>query len=395
MFDNKTEASEDTAKKPPSSPRNVTSEDGSATTDHAPLAITTAPSGGRRANRKNGGDAGDEEPLIDLTARLELRSKKTSRLKKRQNKKLSKPKKPVSNFLDLPTELLQEIISHIRPSDVFILCRVSQSTRAFIQQHESTLAREIISARYSILSKCFPPPVLFSNLPESVHAALLSPKRQEMLTIHKKPYQHVQGMDPHQICTCMTCVFAWNNLCMVVDLAHWQKSLDRREPIPMIGRGQTPEWNRQLIAENAKIVECALTSPLLHAAILERHLRTTSSTILRRSKYTKQRPVLPEHRAYQLSYAESEDEADAFLARKGPPSYEFPYHRDNYYNVEAYVPNRKWSKDEEKWLYYHGTQHERDLEWVVARFGPEEDGEKVGQSVAELSKRLQGGLIAY
>jgi len=78
-----------------------------------------------------------------------------------------------------------------------------------------------------------------------------------------------------------------------------------------------------------------------------------------------------------------------YLARKGPPSYEFPYHRDNYYNLEAYVPNRKWSHEEGCWKYYAATQHERDLEWVRDRFGVEEDGERVARRMAELEDRLR------
>jgi hypothetical protein len=347
---------------------------------------------GKRPKKKTTSALNDEdEPLVDTTAALPLHSKKTERMQKRLEKKKFK-KKPVpkpQSFLDLPSELLLDVFTYLRPSDLFRLQRLNRITKSFIQENEATIAREIIRTRYSILAKCFPLPVAFSTLDSKYHSALLSPKRQDLLTIHKKPYQHVKPLDPLDICTCMTCVFAWNNLCTIVDLAHWQKALDHREPIPMIPRGKNPEWNQDLITHNATLVQAAMNSPLVYTALLALHLDTTTRTILRRSKYIKARPVLPEHRPYQLSLAEAALESDVYLARKGPPSYEFPYHRDNYYNLEAYVPNRKWSNDEECWKYYAGTQHERDLEWVRDRFGVEEDGERVARRMAELEERLR------
>jgi hypothetical protein len=346
---------------------------------------------GKRPKKKTTSALNDEnEPLVDTTAALPLHSKKTERMQKRLEKKSKK--KPVpkpQSFLDLPSELLLDILTYLRPSDLFRLQRLNHTTKSFIQENETTISREIIRTRYSILAKCFPLPVAFSTLDSKYHSALLSPKRQDLLAIHKKPYQHVKPLDPLDICTCMTCVFAWNNLCTIVDLAHWQKALDSREPIPMIPRGQNPEWNQDLINHNATLVQAAMKRPLVYTAILALHLDTTTRTILRRSRYIKARPILPEHRPYQLSLAEAALESDMYLARKGPPSYEFPYHRDNYYNLEAYVPNRKWSREEECWKYYAGTQHERDLEWVRDRFGVEEDGERVARRMAELEDRLR------
>lgn len=332
----------------------------------------------------------DDEPLVDTTAALPLHSKKTERIQKRLQKKSKKrPAPKPQSFLDLPSELLLDILTYLRPSDLFQLQRLNRTTKSFIKENEATISREIIRTRYSVLAKCFPLPVAFSILNPKYHSALLSSKRQDLLAIHKKPYQHVKPLEPLDICTCMTCVFAWNNLCTIVDLAHWQQALDSREPIPMIPRGQIPDWNRELIARNASLVQAAMKSPLVYAALLALHLDTTTRTILRRSKYIKARPVLPEHRPYQLSLAEAAQESDMYLARKGPPSYEFPYHRDNYYNLEAYVPNRKWSREEGCWKYYAGTQHERDLEWVRDRFGVEEDGERVARRMAELEDRLR------
>lgn len=350
-----------------------------------------APSWGKKPRKKAlTADEENDEPLIDTTSALQLRSKKTERLQKRlERRSKKKPKPQPQSFLDLPSELLHEVFTYLRPNDLLQLQRLNRSTQAYIHENESSLAKEIIRARYSILSKCFPLPVSFSTIDPIYHPSLLSAKRQDLLAIHKKPYQHVQPLDPLAICTCMTCVFAYNNLCTIADLAHWQSSLDNREPIPMIPRGQSPEWNRELLARNATLVYTAMVRPLVYAALLARHLDTTTRTILRRSKYIKARPVLPEHRPYQLSLADAAKESDEYLARKGPPSYEFPFHRDNYYNLEAYVPNRKWSREEGCWKYYAATQHERDLEWVRERFGPEEDGERVARRVAELGERLR------
>ena len=346
---------------------------------------------GRRPKKKTQTTLNDDdEPLVDTTAALPLHSKKTERMQKRlQKKSKKKPAPKPRSFLDLPSELLLDILTYLRLSDLFRLQRLNRTTKSFIQENEATISREIIRIRYSILAKCFTLPVAFSTLDSKYHSALLSSKRQDLLAIHKKPYQHVKPLDPLDICTCMTCVFAWNNLCTIVDLAHWQQALDSREPIPMIPRGQNPEWNQELITHNATLVRAAMKSPLVYTALLALHLDTTTRTILRRSKYIKARPVLPEHRPYELSLAEAAQESDIYLARKGPPSYEFPYHRDNYYNLEAYVPNRKWSREDECWKYYAGTQHERDLEWVRERFGVEEDGEKVARRTAELEDRLR------
>ena len=361
-----------------------------------------APQGGRRSKKKpvpTLEDEEDDEPLVDTTAALQLRSKKTERMQKRLEKKSKKkPASKPQSFLDLPSELILEILTYLQPSDVFRLQRLNRPMQSFIHSNEPTIAREIIRTRYSILAKCFPLPIPFAQIDPKYHPALLSPKRQDLLAIHKKPYQHIKPLDPLEICTCMTCVFAWNNLCTILDLAHWQPALDARVPITMIPRGASAAWNTDLTETSARRVRSALQHPLVYSALLAIHLDTTTRTILRRSKYIKTEtggPVLARHRPYQLSLAEAAPgggggRTDAFLARKGPPSYEFPFHRDNYYNLEAYVPNRKWSSEEGCWKYYAGAQHGRDLEWVRERFGVEEDGERVARRMAELEERLRG-----
>jgi hypothetical protein len=376
-------------------------KEGKSVKDEKPYDSKPAPSSARRSKKKAvsilADDGDDEEPLVDTTAALQLHSKKTERMKKRLEKRSKKkpPTKPQS-FLDLPSELIVEILTYLRPSDLFRLQRLTKPMQAFIRENEPTIARDLIRSRYSILAKCFPSPVPFQAIDPTYHSALLSPKRQDLLAIHKKPYTHIKPLDPLAICTCMTCVFAWNNLCTILDLAHWQTSLDARVPITMIPRGASPPWNKDLIETSAARVEAAIESPLVYTALLALHLDTTTRTILRRSKYIKTPqggPVLAQHRPYQMSLAEAARGSDEFLARKGLPSYEFPFHRDNYYNLEAYVPNRKWSSEEGCWKYYAGTQHARDLEWVRDRFGVEEDGERVARRMAELENRLRATRV--
>lgn len=65
-----------------------------------------------------------------------------------------------------------------------------------------------------------------------------------------------------------------------------------------------------------------------------------------------------------MSIEDSRLGTDAFLERKGPPSLDFPFHRDNYYMLEAYAPNRGWSEERGEWWYVSPLQHERDVEFV-------------------------------
>lgn len=327
--------------------------------------ITTGP---RKVSRKTR-TMDDDEPLVDNTVSLPLRSKKTDRARKRlERRQMKAAQRPaVMTLLDMPAELLQEIFGYLQVCDIFHLLRVNHNLHDFILDQENAIARDIIRRRYWVLARCFILPVAFKEVDSSAHPSLLNERRQDMLQIHKKPYQHVKGIDPLEICTCMSCVFAWNNLCLILDLSHWQKNLNDREPIPMIPRGTSPEWNKQLLDSNAAIVEKAMNSRLCYAMILEKHLQTTVQTILRtiRSKKTMHPRLL-----YHLTGAQAQKGTDEFLERNGPNSYEFPWHRDNYYGLEAYVPNRKWSKEQERWIYYAQGLHEKDLQWVKERFTP-------------------------
>lgn len=310
-----------------------------------------------------------ETPLIDDTAALTLHSKKTERRQKRLTRKAHQGSGE-SSLLDLPTELLIEVFSYLQVSDVFRISRACRTLQSIVLDNESVIVKQIILRRYWILWRCFPCPIRFDAVPSDYHSGLLSEKRQDLLNIHRKSYhQHVEMVDPTKVCTCMTCVFAWNNLCLLVDLHHWQKNLDSREPIPMIPRGTMPEWNTELLTKNADIVRRAMEKPftLYYAAILEKHLSTITRTILRSSRSRKTGTVA-KPRLYNMTDWDVNASSDAFLARKGPPSYDFPFHRDVYYSLEAYLPNRKF--DNGTWHYYAlpPVQHEKDLEWVKMTF---------------------------
>ena len=312
---------------------------------------------------KSGGNDGsdEEEPLVDMTQALSLRSKRTERQKRRLQKK-QKRAAEAANLLSLPVELLVQILQNLRPSDCFQLACVCRGLNQLVAHHGEAVAKHLIGHRYASLAKCFPRPVLLRNVEPTYYPALRSHRRQKMLEIQKKPYQqHIKPADPEHICSCMTCVLAWNNLNLLVDLAHWQNQLDRREPLPIIERGTNPAWNVYLVLENSKVVDKAIESSLGYALILQRHLNTTVRTITRYRRYGKTIP-------YDMTKEDAESGTDSWLERKGQPSYEFPFRRDMYYYLEAYLPNRKYDKTLQKWMYYQGSQHDRDLEWAFNNF---------------------------
>ncbi|KAH7381030.1 hypothetical protein BKA64DRAFT_685524 [Cadophora sp. MPI-SDFR-AT-0126] len=299
-----------------------------------------------------------EEPLVDTTAAIPLHSKRTERRQKKRHLK-EKFSRQYATLWDLPSELVTDIITLLRPSDIFRLSRVNRVLRDFIKGEEASLCREIVAKRYGVLSQCFPLPVLLENVDKEIHPAMLSDERQAVMNIHKRPYQHIKPPDQHLICTCLTCMLAWNNLNLVVDFSHWQRNLDEGEPIPMIARGKNPMWNQKLTLANADVVEKALRSTLWYARILEIHLKSTVGSIRRHgnNKGNKRRRFL-------MSVDDAKSETDFFLERSGPPSLDFPFHRDNYYMLEAYLPNRGWNTEASEWRYMPASQHYRDLEFV-------------------------------
>ncbi|SMQ55096.1 unnamed protein product [Zymoseptoria tritici ST99CH_3D7] len=317
----------------------------------------------------------EDEPLIDTTQALPLRSKKTERLQKRNLKKLQRTKFPssIKSFLELPPELLEEVFSHLLPSDLLSLLQINKSLNSYILANESAIVRNLTSIRYPVLSKCLPLPVPLAEVPDPAKRALLSEAWQSRLQIHFKPYQHIPRFDSESLCSCITCFLAWNNLNLVLDLAHFQRHFATRTPLPIIPRGTNPEWNQDLTAKHAAIVNRAIVSPLTYARLLQLHLSTITTTLLRpvyiSSKKGSRPPSTP---LYDITTEDVKAENDAFLERKGPSSLEFPYVRDMYHYIHAWVPNRGWSKQKEKWMYpgeETGKLHRQDIAWVVERFG--------------------------
>ena len=267
----------------------------------------------------------DDEPLEDKTAALTLHNKRTERM---QRKKVTRDKKrdAIVNLTKLPTELLLESLKYLEPRDVFRFSFVNRRFLSLVNANSSVIGDAIIASRYTILVQCFPTPKLLSDVEPSIRPILTDANRQTQLGIHKRPYQHIQSPDAQQLCTCLTCILTWNNLSLVLDFAHWQDNLDTGKPIPMIPRGQAPEWNQGLISRNARITRRAIDDSLWHARILEVHLDSTIRAIRRHAKNKGNK------RAHVDMTVEEETAAkDSFLAKHGPPSLEFPYHRDEYY----------------------------------------------------------------
>ncbi|KAI2471073.1 hypothetical protein F4781DRAFT_141839 [Annulohypoxylon bovei var. microspora] len=298
--------------------------------------------------------------LEDKTEVLTLRSKRTERARKKQAKKTKSTKSQSQGLMSLPYELVLDILTLLRPSDIFNLQRVSRAFHDFIIRDERRIARSVTNWRYACLEKCFRLPVLMGDIDPSIQPHVQSPDRQELLTIHKKPYQHVQSPDPAEICTCLTCLLRWSSLCLIPDFAYWQKNLDIGEPIPMIPRGTRPEWNHALIASNAAIVRKALHSPLWHARLFEAHLDSTTRSIRRQAANKGNK-----RRRFRMEKEDMDSGSDLFLERSGPPSFDFPFHRDNYYMLEAYLPNRGWNVEQERWMYMPAEQHDIDIQYIV------------------------------
>jgi len=303
----------------------------------------------------------DVDPLIDTTQALTLNSKKLERQRKKQQRRAAKSAHHASgHILDLPYELIMQILGYLRPSDVFRLSRTCKAFHTFLHDEEAKIAKQLIDYRYVAIAKCLRLPVRLNELDTNIHPALQDDSRQEIVTMRKKPFQHIQSPDPEVLCTCMTCLLRWNSLNLAVDFNYWQDNLDKGEPIPMIARGKYPEWNALLTNDNASYVLKALDSPMWHALLLERHLNSMVRSISRQraNKGNKRR-------RFRMTEEDEAAGTDLFLERSGPPSTELPFHRDQYYLLETYMPNRGWNSEEQRWMYMPADQHDRDVAWVV------------------------------
>jgi hypothetical protein len=333
---------------------------------------------------------GTPKPLTDSDRVLQDGSliRKSKRLARQQKKAAVKASKKPSHspnpLLDLPYELLTSILHLLLPADLLRLTRVSRPLHSFINQESDSLARRVIRERYPVLEKCLRLPILLAELGDEEKSALLREERLQF--VRKQAYSHVQSPDPAVLCTCLTCVLRWNSLTLVIDFAHWQGHLHRGDPIPMIPRGQNPEWNRALLAKHAAVVHKAITSPLLYACILQAHLASTVGSIRRHAQNKGN-----QRRRFRMSGEDERSGTDGFLSRSGPPTVDFPFHRDNYYMLESYLPNRGWNGEEGRWMYMPETQHDTDVGMVVRfyrRRREEEDRERV-QREREERERLQ------
>jgi hypothetical protein len=303
----------------------------------------------------------DLAPLEDLTQPLARHSKRTERQRKKLEKKSSAVFEP-RGFLDLPLELLMDILELLRPSDVSALSQLNGQLRSFMLVNEAIITRRIVNLRYPILERCFLPPVLMEDIDPATQELLRSPDRPDLAFSHGNVHQNIPSPDNVRHCTCLTCIGRWNALCAAVDFAHWQDNLDKGEPIPTIPRGTLPAWNQKLLATTRRVVIKSLTSPLWHARILEAHLDSTTRSIRRHSQNkADQRPH------FRLSEADARAGIDAFLQQEGPPTVEFPYSRELYYMLEVFLPARSWVATHQKWVYMSHSQewHEMDLDMLV------------------------------
>lgn len=301
----------------------------------------------------------EDEPLVDTTVMIPLHSKRTSRLQRKQDKR-DKIQKAKPSLSTLPTEIILEILKYLRPSHVFNVSSLNLQFRSIVHAHANVIGDALISRRYPLLIQCFPLPRKTKDLDPSIQAVLVDPKRVQQKNIHKAQYQHIQPFDSDLLCSCLTCTLAYNNLTLILDFAHWQDNLDAGEPIPMIPRGQSPAWNKELVAKNARMVFAALNSPLWHSRILETHLASTVRSIKRHTenKGNKRRHV-------DMSTADALSGTDEFFANNGPASDGFPYQRDEYYMLEVYMPLRWWKSAEQRWIYLMPGSHDSDITYLM------------------------------
>ena len=132
----------------------------------------------------------------------------------------------------------------------------------------------------------------------------------------------------------------------------------------MIERGRNPVWNQKLVKANAEVVSRAMREPIWYACILEAHLGYTVRAIRRHSENKGNK-----RRRFRMTKEDERAGTDLFLERSGPPTVDFPFHRDNYYLLEAYLPNRGWNGDEARWMYMDARQHDADVARLAEWYG--------------------------
>ncbi|KAF6803986.1 F-box domain-containing protein [Colletotrichum sojae] len=306
-------------------------------------------------------EAVTDSDLVTAMGKLKIRSKKTERMKRKMAKKTAKTGTS-THLLDMPNEVLIKIITNLLPSDILRLLRTCSDMQFLVEHNRTVIGKEIIAMRYPILEKCFMLPVPLNQVDKGLHERLQDPKRLEALVIHRK-YQHIPIVDPKAICTCLTCVVRWNSICIAVDFSHWQESLEEGIPILLVQRGLDPGWNVALNQRTRNIVSKALVSPLHYAHILEVHLRDTAAAIKRHSSNKGNK-----RRHFRMTQTDVQSQTDEFLGREGPSTTDLPFHRDNYYMLEVFMPGRTWLKEEKKWAYVPANLHKKDLGYIRSKW---------------------------
>ncbi len=242
----------------------------------------------------------------------------------------------------------------LKPSEVLTLLLVSRPIYHLIRGEERALARRITNRRYPSLEKCFRLPSLVREVDPAKRGGPSGQSAQEIVPPHPDP-GHGSGLHLHVLPESLELSR------VAVDFHYWQTHLEKGIPIRVIPRGTNPEWNRTLVARNASLVTKALSSPLVYAAILELHLDSALRSIRRhgQNKFN--------HRLrFRLTDEDIRSETDSFLERSGPQTVDIPYHRDNYYMLETFMPNRCWIKELSRWVYMPAEQHEKDVDIAVA-----------------------------
>ncbi|KAK4173517.1 major facilitator superfamily domain-containing protein [Triangularia setosa] len=329
--------------------------------------VQATPSSGHHNSQQHHDPEQGVEQLVDHTEQLPLRSKRTRRLEQ----KLARKKRTSTDLLsleDLPFELLDAILLCLRPRDLVALSRVSKDYRDFIQQEGPRIANSVIELRYPCLAACFLRPVLLENIEDrGVRRHMGHPK---VTNRFNHAFHHIPAPPRELVCSCPTCYHRWNALGLLVDFAHWQDHLDKGEAIPRIYFGHRPEWNTLLLNRNMQIVLKGICDPLWYACILEKHLESTARAI-RRQVLNKSN----KRQHYRLTNQDTREGTDHFLKADGPPTIDYPYHRDSYYMLEAYMPNRSWIDGQ--WVYLPASLHERDVTALINHMFPVSGGERV------------------
>ncbi|KAL2160691.1 hypothetical protein VTH06DRAFT_887 [Thermothelomyces fergusii] len=254
------------------------------------------------------------------------------------------------------------ILKLLHLSDVFALSRASKGLHAFVLANEWAIANPIIKRLHPFFERFIIHAKEFERVEPAIQSLLERPDRPD-LGAHRNVHQNIPPPDKTLHCACMACLMRWNALCAVIDFAHWQDHLDGGIPIPTVERGTCPRWNQELLERNRRVAVKAPNSPLRYARILDAHQGSTIRSILR-SLQTK----MDQH--YYVTAADVRAGTDEMLQQNEPSTFDYPYARDLYYMLEAFLPGRSWIPELRRWVFMPETQewHETDLRILVRTY---------------------------